>query len=147
MACIPSLAVSARLLPVFFVLALSGCGGGGTGELQGVVTYKSKPLICGSVTVIAKDGVPRLGTIDENGNYVVPDVPCGPVKLSVSVPEPPSEAGAATYAEAPRSGKKPVSAAKPKTWSKIPAIYNDPNLSGLTTTVAPGRNSHNIDLS
>jgi hypothetical protein len=123
-----------------------GCGGG-TGELSGKVTYQGKVVTMGSVTVVGTDNVPRLSGIAEDGSYSVPEIPAGPVRISVSSPEPPKDP------PPPTAGKKfegmSQASAPSRTaskWFKIPDQYAEVNTSGLTTDVKRGANNYNIDL-
>jgi len=138
--------------PLLIGLALAGCGQYGSGTLEGVVKYNGKPLAMGSVTVVGRDKIPKLGRIEENGHYVVTDVPCGPVKIAVSSPEPPPE----TVDAGPARGRKEQAAraaarqqqppAASKKWVKIPDKYEDPEGSELATTVEKGTTKYDIEL-
>ena len=127
---------------------LAGCGGG-TGELRGVVTYQGKPLECGTVTVVGRDKLPYVGSIDETGHYSVAGVPTGEVKIGVTVPDPPADtppAAAGGHRGLKRPNAQPSAAPSAKKWVKIPESYGDPEGSGLTATVGRGSTPHDIEL-
>ncbi len=138
------------------VLALvSGCGPA-TGDLTGKVTYKDRTVICGTVTVVGTDGIPRQGNIEPDGNYVVTGVPAGPVKIGVVSPDPapqplPSDLSPEELEKlrnAPGLGET-VAAGPPldrRKWEPLPKHYANPNESGLTHTVQKGPNHHDIRL-
>src|SRR5690242_8111846 len=78
-----------RLAPLCAVglLAVAGCGAG-RGTVSGKVTYKGKPVVTGTVSVIGSDGIQYAAQITPQGTYSVPDVPAGPAKFTVSSPNP-----------------------------------------------------------
>lgn len=118
----------------------TGCGGG-TGELNGTVTYKGQPLHTGSVLVFGRDGIPHSGLIQDDGTFSVPGIPTGPVKIGVSSPDP-REQRVAMRKKDQEIKPAPV---MPK-WIAIPDQFADPDKSDLTFTVKHGKNSFNIDL-
>jgi hypothetical protein len=112
------------------------------------VTYDGKPLVSGSVMMVADDGLPLVGVINPDGSYTVSGVPVGKVRVAVNSPppEPPVNAGG----PAGPLGKNPASAPPPLVddagWFPIPEKYGDPEQSGLTFHVKRGPNIYNIDL-
>ncbi|MCA9016817.1 MAG: carboxypeptidase regulatory-like domain-containing protein [Planctomycetaceae bacterium] len=68
----------------FFMLAMTGCGGGGTNEslpqtvpVSGVVTLNGKPLVSATVTFVPQGttkGVECVGFTDESGKYTLKQV-------------------------------------------------------------------------
>lgn len=119
--------------------ALAGCGAG-TGELTGTVTYNSKPVRTGTVSVMADDGSLKSGTINDDGTYTVAGVPTGPVKVGVSSPDP------RTIKVAQRKKSEPPPKADASMWFAIPPKYAEPKDSGLSTTVGGGKNDFPITL-
>jgi hypothetical protein len=131
------------------VLAAAGCGSTTSkGTVSGKVTHKNKPVVWGTVTLIASDNKAYTGEITPEGTYSIPDVPGGPVKLCVTSPNP--DAGK-QRGGAGRGGAGDVEAgggaagvSLPKgAWFLIPEKYADPQRSGLTGTV---HNDTTIDL-
>ena len=120
-------------------LAIMGCGAE-TGELSGTVTYNSKPVRMGTVTVAAADGSIQTGTINTDGTYTVTGIPIGPAKISVGSPDPKSTKVAQRKKEEPPP--------KPDTtnWMAIPSKYGDAKDSGLTTEIKSGKNAFPIEL-
>lgn len=76
-----------RLGVLAALLAAGGCGSG-TGTVTGKVTFKSKPVVTGTVTAIGSDGVARPGTIGSDGAFSISAVPNGEVKFLVASPNP-----------------------------------------------------------
>ncbi|HEY1186184.1 MAG TPA: hypothetical protein VGE74_00945 [Gemmata sp.] len=128
------------------LVTATGCGPART-DVTGTVTYKGRPVVYGTVSVIGPDQVTYYGTIQENGTFSVQGVPVGPVKLGVFSPdpyfEPPiSAAEKARIAEARRASgatPPPLPLKPPKgKWFRLPGKYADPLASGLTAEAAPG---------
>lgn len=117
-----------------------------TGSIEGKATYKDRPIVYGTVLVVAGNGNLHQGVIDEEGSFAVENVPVGPVRIAVNSPDP----------CAPRVIKKGVNDPDPedlrrkaelrKRWFGIPAKYGHPEQSGLTLEVKPGPNTHDVPL-
>lgn len=126
-------------------LALLAVGCSGKGDLAGKVMYKEKPIVFGTVQVIASDNQPRQCQIAEDGSYSLQDVPTGEVKIAVTSPNPKSIGSNLIK----REGVDPKLYGgfdHVKGWFAIPAEFGDVNTSGLGTTVKSGINSFNIEL-
>jgi len=123
------------VLPVLALLA--GCGG--TGTVSGTVSYKpkNKNLVAGTVMVMTQDGAAFYGNINPDGTYRIEGVPTGPVKVTVSSPDPKAN---------PNASAPPPDPSLLKDWFPIPAKYGDANASGLTFDVKKGDNTFNIAL-
>jgi hypothetical protein len=148
--------VAGCLLPLLLLPAV-GCGG--IGNMSGKVTYKGKPVIFGTVMVIAKDNLPYYGQLDEEGNYTITKIPSGAVKVAVNSPDPrtpiPRKPGQNEVDQGNKGGggrrgvvadpsfKPPVD---PKKWFPLPEKYGDPETSGVTLEIHNGENAFNIDL-
>src|SRR5262245_53888184 len=136
------------------MVSLVGCGGPGKGNLEGTVTYQGKNIVMGSVTAIGYDKVPVMASIDENGHYILIDVPAGPVKLSVDSPEPPPDKPGGnpnlTFPEGRGADKKRRAAGGAPTrakWIKLPPQCADPETSGIETVVKKGTTTtYNIEM-
>jgi hypothetical protein len=127
-------------------------------EVSGKVLFKGKPLPGGMVTFTAiKGGFPSSGRIDENGNYRIM-APIGEVQIGVDnrMFEPKHEVGKGKgFARNPvqehRRNKRPdfQEEAIPLKgrYVPIPERYADGATSGLTYTVKPGSQTHDIELS
>lgn len=119
------------------LLAAPGCGPART-DVTGTVSYKGKPVVYGTVSVIGLDQMTYYGTIRENGTFSVSGVPVGALKLGVFSPdpyfEPPiSAAEKARHEEARRASGIPIPPKPPKgKWFQLPGKYADPLSSGLT---------------
>lgn len=137
---------AAAALASFAVLA-AGCGPG-TGTVTGKVSYKSKPVVTGTVTAIAADGVARPGQIGPDGTYSIPAVPSGEVTFLVASPNPntgPREStsggkgkrrgGDSDLASPAPGGPEPAPALPKGAWMPLPDDYADPTKSSLKRTV------------
>jgi hypothetical protein len=146
------------------VLALTGCGAKTT-KAKGKVTSGGKPLVWGSVTLVDDTGLFHQGHIGLDGTYEIDKVPVGKVKIGVFSPNPEEKGrnrggGAAATAGGGKGGapdpndprakfksEPPPEPPKPPpgTWFPISDRYTDPNSSGLSGEVQPGKDL-NIDL-
>jgi hypothetical protein len=133
------------------VLAAAGCGGKGT-ELSGKVTFKGKPIVYGTVTVIGADGLPRAGTIEPDGSYRVAGIGPGPARVAVSSPPPPGAGPPPRPAVQDPQDEKPPPLTPPpadpqvvQNWFPIPDRFADPDRSEIKTEVGSGK-PFNIDL-
>lgn len=138
----------ARIAPVALCVALAGCGPS-KGTVSGKVTHKGKPVVWGSVTLIASDGVQYAGQITPEGTYTVPHVPGGAVKIAVASPNPDGTSrggpAAARGGSGDRSGEEARQMPPPGAWFALPEKYGDPAQSGLTGTVS-GDTTIDLDL-
>jgi hypothetical protein len=130
-------------------LALAGCSSRGT--VTGKVTYKGAPLPVGRVTFVLSNGSGGTGEI-KDGVYTAIQVPTGPAKVTVEIPQAgrgmPAGHGVPANANLPPEAQKMMENARggdPKT-PKIPPKYADPDGSGLTYTVKGGTQTYDIDL-
>src|SRR5262245_2156892 len=73
-------AATCLLLPL--IGGLAGCGAG-VGDVSGKVTYQGKTVVCGSVVLVGPDGMTKVGTIQQDGTYVVKGVGAGQVGVAV----------------------------------------------------------------
>src|SRR5262245_22036371 len=132
-----------------FVTALPGCGAGKrTAHVTGKVTYKDRLVTSGAVTFHGEDGRLDSGQIDHEGNYTVAQAPVGAVKVTVvtararQAPQPGRRLpGGGKSGEHPGTPPEATTTGKPIV---LPKKYQDPEQSGLTYTVAPGKQT--IDL-
>jgi len=122
---------------------VAGCGGQKP-KVTGKVSYKGTPLVNGTVTFHPKAGDRAAGaTIQADGTYRIDDAPLGDVTITVATVRPaatpampPGTPGADRMGPPPSAGK----------YVAIPPTYKDPAASGLTYTVTPGEQKHDIDL-
>jgi len=136
---------------VLAVLVMTGCGKG-QGLVTGTVTYQDRPLVVGSVVILASDGIPRNAHISPEGSYTLPDVPCGDARLAVHSPDP---VQMAEVLEAEKIKiKKGLSQSLERKlpdidrakWFPIPPGYGDFEKSGLEFSVQEGSNSFDLRL-
>jgi hypothetical protein len=127
-----------------FVLA--GCGSR-FATVEGKVTVDGHPANSGRVFFRSADGKSVVfAYIMPEGTYQAMDVPLGPMKVTVT------PLTRLERDKLQRSAKKkpnaPESPAVPKgSFVPIPPKYEDPDGSGLTTTVNSGINTYDIELS
>ncbi len=110
--------------------------------------HQDKPVVWGTVTLIASDNVAYAAEITPEGTYFIPNAPPGPVKLCVTSTNPDGAArggpaaarsSVSDQAAADRTRPPPPAAA----WVGIPEKYTDPERSGLTGIV---KNDTTINL-
>lgn len=133
---------AASLVSLFFLFTVAGCAPA-TGKVKGRVKLVNKYLTAGTVGFVAKGGRVAVGQIDADGNYEIPDAPAGEVKISVQVP---SALPGATVKPPPGIPDTRPKGGAAKPIVPIPAKYGNPETSGLTYTVQPGEQTHDITL-
>jgi len=138
-------------LSAFALLALAlgglsaGCAPSKT-PVKGTVKFNGKPVVYGSVTLVASDGIIYTGEIKEDGTFTIPDVPSGNAKVGVLSPNPTPATGANVggkgldpgLARGDRRAPPPPESVI-KAWFPIPDKYGDPLTSGLTEEVKSGK--------
>jgi hypothetical protein len=129
------------------LLFLTGCGGKGT--VTGTVRHRAKPVVWGTVSMIASDDMQYTGPIELDGTYKVENVPNGAVKILVSSPDPlgardnqPNPTALGDFAAPPSTPDGPPRPA-PGAWFPIPLEYSDLEKTSLKGTV---RYDTTIDL-
>jgi len=116
---------------------MSGCGSGElpSAVVSGEVHRDGKPLISGLISFHGEDGRVASGAV-ENGEFEVKKVAIG--KNRVTVQATPS---VTTDAEG-----RPIPGPDAATFVPLPARYNDPAQSGLTTDVTSDTNSDTFEV-
>lgn len=134
---------------------LAGCGSGRV-DVAGEVSMNGKPVVYGSVTLVAADGIGYAGEIQPDGTFQVTGVPAGPVKIGVSSPNPRGIAQAAAGGRKDKTelnfaGNRrretnptvPATAVLPPEivakWFQIPERYEDPAKSGAAGQAKRGQ--------
>ena len=114
-------------------------------DVSGQVLFRGKPLPGGQVTfVTVKGGFAANGIIDEDGNYRI-RAPLGDVRIGVTNRMLQPRGGAIPQIHPKKAaGDAPVPRGQ---WVQLPLSCEDPHSSGLTYTVRPGPQTHDIDLS
>lgn len=129
-------------------LAAAGCGSP-TAVVSGTVTFKGHPLPSGTILFHGSDGRVEHGLIGSNGVYTLTNAPPGPVRISVKS-HPASPTGMPSRGGPPPAAPTDLSPAvkeqRDGKFVSIPARYLDPQRSGLTYTVRPGIQTHDINL-
>jgi hypothetical protein len=126
-------------------LLLAGCGGG-TGRLQGRVTFQGKPVVSGTVQVFAADGSVHVGEIGADGRYEVRGIPTGPARIAVNSADRNQKTSLEKIGQGSRAKGGEARAGNPPGWFPLDPKYADPAKSGITTAVAGGTNEFNIEL-
>jgi hypothetical protein len=131
-------------------LALSGCGSTSSGTISGTVTLNRKALEGGTVIFFCENGKLLRAPIDENGAYTISEAPPGPAAIAVVGQEPmPKRIRSYGGAPVPQATSKKIENDNPPTARKrvrVPVRYHKPDTSGLTHTVEPGDQTHDIEL-
>src|SRR5439155_22358434 len=117
-------------LAMALLTLIVGCGG--KGDVTGQVSYKGKPLVCGTVQFEASDKTFKQGIINRDGSYVIEGVPVGEAKVAVNNPNPNS----GDFQPLQREGRPPPPP-RPviQGWFQIPAEYQDLSKPRLTYPV------------
>jgi hypothetical protein len=131
-----------------FLAAALGCGKN-TAHVSGQVTYQGKAVPSGSVTFYGDNGQTDSAMTDSEGKYTLAQAPVGTVKVSVvpaqprTTRQPKKDSPASRTVEHPGKGQAPPTSGPPM---KIPHKYHTAEASGLTYTVARGKQTINIPL-
>ena len=131
------------------LLALAGCGSS-TAEISGKVTYQGQAVSGGSVIIFGQNNQMAAGLIGPDGAYHIPNVPRGPVQVTVRS-HPKTPPGFHMKQVIPHSPDAPTQAAptsKGRTGDHrpIPEKYNQPDRSGLSLVVNQSSQVFDIDL-
>jgi hypothetical protein len=143
----PWLVRCAAVLFVALPVLASGCGKPAA-TVSGKVTYQGRPLPIGTIRFLTAENKVLAADISGDGDYSIPRVPPGEVKISVSVPSAntlkPQQKG--MYGKAGDNPASETSTSAPRLM-KIPDQYGAPESSGLKYTVtAEANQTHNIEL-
>jgi len=119
----------------------AGCDSGArrpeTGAtLDGTVMYGDQKVMVG--LVIAQGATAAQAFIDDDGRYHIDNAPVGDIHLAVN-----TEAGKGQLKSKMMAQTKGKAKALPNVID-LPAKYQDPQKSGITTTVNKGPNTYNI---
>jgi hypothetical protein len=147
---------------LLFVLFVVGCSRTAEqqAEVLGKVTYQGKPLPGGRITFVSPQGYTGIADISPQGEYHV-KAPLGEARIGVdnrmlnkddpNLQKMAKEVGKIERKRRAKLGEKFKTAMADEgitgTYVKIPALYADPSTSGLTCTVSPGSQTHDIELS
>lgn len=151
----PGLRLACGCLSIGLLILMTGCGKGSRGaqhaEVSGKVVFQGKPLPGGRISfVTAKEGLATTAIIDENGNYKI-DAPVGDVKISVdnsALQKSRFGGGPPPKMHHPRPpGSEAEDQPLKGQFVELPSQYKDPGSSGLTYTVKPGPQTHDVELS
>jgi hypothetical protein len=115
------------------LLLVAGCGG--TGTLNGKVTFKGQPLPGGMVTVFDAGNAGHSGQIQKDGSYSVSNIPAGSAKVTVGT--------------SPSRGNIRNPDAVKEPWGpyvQIPRRYSDPEKSGFKLEVKSGTQEMQLDV-
>lgn len=138
---------------VFLVMVGGGLlafRGPAKGTLAGKVVCQGKPVMVGTIVVLAGDGKLRAVPIEPDGSYQVAGVPHGKVQLGVISRDPAKiqerYAKLATLNEriAVEDRAAPMTADRKK-WFPVPKEYENPHSSGLETMLK-GQSRFDIEL-
>jgi hypothetical protein len=139
------------------VLLILSAGCSSRGTISGKVTINDQPVHRGTITFYTLDkSWASAASIGEDGSYTIAKVPLGPVKISVVSAERNPRLGAKFKARSTLApGEANAEDVPPKFRNRfnpeasgpsVPKKYNDPETSGLTYEVKPGKQEHNIDI-
>lgn len=129
-------------------LSAAGCGSP-TATVSGTVEFQKKPLAGCTVALYCSDKQILHARTDESGRYSVPNVPGGPVRVTVQAqrPLPFSVRSAATPPVLPKgSGPVPPLVNPNEPTVTIPFRYAHPEESGLVFVADSARVSYDVAL-
>jgi hypothetical protein len=137
-----------RILILILGAALAGCQGKGT--ITGQVNFDGKPLPSGRVTFLSEEGNHETkSSAITNGKYLIENFPPGLARISVETFDPGSVESVPLPEGVPSMPAEQIkgkAAGKPGEFIPIPKAYSQPDKSGLTYTVEPGKQDHDIAL-
>jgi len=114
--------------------------------LEGTVTFGGEKVPLAQINVLSEKGQ-GIGQIEEDGRYVVKNAPLGLVRIGVNTESMRSQAISQQMAASYKGpGSKGASRAPAPRFISLPAKYQDPENSGITTTVRKGKNAFDIVL-
>jgi hypothetical protein len=121
------------------LLMLSGCDGKPRATVQGTVALDGQPIELGAISFIPVDGQsPTTGGPISNGQYRVPNVPLGEMKVAIS--------GSKVVGTKKLYQDRPDSPEMQITENPVPAKFSDLQNSTLRLDVKAGKNDKNWDL-
>ena len=112
--------------------------------LEGTVTYAGKTVPVAMIIVAGQSGG-ATGNVGEGGRYHVDNAPLGEVKLAVNTDAAKGQLIGQKMSQAYQGGKGGAKPASPA-FLEVPKKYQDPNASGITTTIKSGANTFDIVL-
>ena len=118
------------------------CGGRSTGELSGKVVLNNSPLPGGSLVFDYGGGVTQTVSIASTGTFSEPKLLAGTAKVGIIPPSAPSKMNEAIQAKmkAPKGVQGKDDYFGNTKSVKVPDKFKDPNTSGFSTEVKPGKN-------
>lgn len=134
---------------IFALLVMAGCNNKPHADIEGKVTLDGVPVPSRIVGFNSVDGVSAFSIrCRADGTYKGIDVPLGPMKVCIdrsAVSGPPGNR--LTVKKSRKRKQKGAADSAAGTTASIPKKYHDPDTSGLTTTINPGANNYDIELS
>lgn len=114
--------------------------------LEGTVSYGSEKVPIALISVASEKGQ-ASGQVEEVGYYRVENVPLGEVKIGVNTEAMRSQIISQQMAASYKGpGAKGGSRPKAPPFVSLPAKLQDPETSGITTTIRKGKNTFDIVL-
>ena len=114
--------------------------------LEGTVTYGAEKVPLAQINVLGEKGQ-GIGEVQEDGRYLVNSVPLGEVKIGVNTEAMRSQVIGQQMAQSYKGpGSKGGSRAPAPKFISLPAKYQEPDTSGITTTIKRGKNTFDIVL-
>jgi hypothetical protein len=106
-------------------------------SLEGTITYGGVRVPFAMVTAMGDNGM-ATGHVQEDGRYLIANVPLGEVRIAVDTAAAKDEYVSKVMAESRGTGKSPSK------FIDVPAKYRAVDTSGLKTTINKGVNTYDI---
>jgi len=129
------------------VVGLTGCGGG-KADVTGRVTFRGKPVVYGSIMMVAPDGTTVVGPI-RDGNYSISGIKTGEVMIGVISHDPTvaQKVHSARWAKVTRGIETavPTVGVDKKKWFPLPRHLEEPETSGIRVVLKGSTQDINLE--
>lgn len=127
------------------LFALAGCSPKPHADIEGKVTLDGTPVPSCFVNFTSDDGSAAFSIRTwPDGTYKGIDVPLGSMKVCINRSLSKGKGRGKGGSQKPKKNEEKAVAGPT---APIPQKYSDPDSSGLTTTIKPGSNNYDIELS
>ena len=111
--------------------------------LEGTVTMGGTPVPAAMIILAGKEGG-ATGNVSSDGKFKIENAPLGVVKIGINTEAAKGQMVGEAMARAAQASKGGAPAAPLPTVRDVPAKYQNPDTSEITTTIQKGPNTYNI---